>query len=181
MSRAKYHFSAASPKEKYVFGAASPGYPQAHITPQHVSEWISYMKSEQILRVVCLLTPNQLRRYNFLSDGLITEYKNAFSSERVLHAPVPELQLSDPETLRAILRFSDKATLSSERVVIHCLAGAGRTGHILAAWLVYKWDYSVEEALATVEDMGRQPDEAIIDGNACRDDLVELLSGCRRE
>lgn len=43
---------------------------------------------------------------------------------------------------------------------MHCSGGSGRTGHILAAWLVYRNGISPKEAIRAIKSMGRDPQEA---------------------
>ena len=65
-------------------------------------------------------------------------------------------------------------------VVVHCSGGSGRTGHILAAWLVYGRNFAVEYALQTVRAMGRNPYEAVECCNATMEDLEVLLRSSSR-
>ena len=71
---------------------------------------------------------------------------------------------------RRILPFLDDANRANERTVVHCSAGMGRTGHILALWLVHGRDYSLDKAIKTVEQQGRTPLEI-----ATRDELKYRL------
>ena len=45
---------------------------------------------------------------------------------------------------------------------VHCAGGIGRTGQILAAWLIAKRGFDRKLAIATVKQSGRNPDEAVI-------------------
>ena len=62
--------------------------------------------------------------------------------------------------------------------MIHCWGGNGRTGHVLAAWLVAARRLSSMEAIEAVEATGRLPREAVLAGNATLDELIELLGSC---
>jgi protein-tyrosine phosphatase len=79
-----------------------------------------------------------------------------------------------------ILPFLAEARESEEKVVVHCLAGIGRTGQILAAWLVYNRDYGPDRAIETVREMGRDPADAVAAGNADESELYDLLSSVAR-
>jgi hypothetical protein len=70
---------------------------------------------------------------------------------------------------------------------VHCSGGVGRTGHILAAWLVAGRGFTHQEAIATVQKTGRNPYEAIIAApfkgrNPCKvtEEFAMLLDECDR-
>ncbi|MFB6074053.1 MAG: dual specificity protein phosphatase family protein [Haloarculaceae archaeon] len=168
-----YRFAPATPDEAYVYGASSPGW---HSTADHgaaIDEWIEFMQERDVARVCCLLTGEQLDR----TDANAARYREAFGPDSVLHAPIPDHHLANRETLRdEIFPFLEASVAAEERVVVHCLAGIGRTGHVLAAWLVHAREYSPVDAVETVQEMGRSPTESVNAGNARRGELFELLS-----
>ena len=134
------------------------------------------MKGQEIKRVVCLLSGEQLGYYSSLPDGILGAYCKAFGDSNVLYEPVEELHLCDQGSLNRIFEFLREAESKDEPVVVHCYAGLGRTGHVLAAWLVHRRGLSAEQALRTLTDMGRDPCEAIAHGNATKVDLMKLLA-----
>jgi protein-tyrosine phosphatase len=149
-----YKFAAASADESIVFGAARPGY-----ADEQVSRWIEFMIDRDIQRVCCLLTKKQLNRY----DDLLGSYRQAFGIDRVCWAPIEDFSLATPEILiDRILPFLAIADQQQEKVVVHCAGGIGRTGHILAAWLVTGRGFTKELAISSVRQTGRTPYEAVI-------------------
>ena len=79
------------------------------------------------------------------------------------------------EDRRAWRRWSS----CQELVIVHCSGGSGRTGHVLAAWLVGGRGYGIPEALGAVWEMGRNPWEAVEHKHAIQEDLRLLLEACR--
>ncbi|MGF1936098.1 MAG: protein-tyrosine phosphatase family protein [Nostoc sp. ChiQUE02] len=149
-----YNFAPAWEKEQVVFGAARPGY-----TDNNVQDWIEFMKRQNIKRVCCLLDEQQLA---FYSD-LLNTYKQEFGNQLVCWAPIADFHLSDLETLtQKILPFLIEADKQNEKVVVHCSGGIGRTGHILAAWLVSVRGLSNQAAINAVKRTGRNPYEAAL-------------------
>ena len=149
-----YKFATASADELTVFGSTRPGY-----ADEQVSQWIDFMLDRDIRRVCCLLTKKQLDRY----DDLLGSYQQAFGKEHVCWAPIEDFSLATPEMLvDRILPFLAIADRQQEKVVVHCSGGIGRTGHILAAWLVAGRGFSRESAILAVRQTGRNPYEAII-------------------
>ena len=149
-----YKFAAASADESIVFGSARPGY-----TESQVIKWIEFMHDRDIQRVCCLLTKKQLNRYG----DLLGNYQQAFGKEHVCWAPIEDFSLATPEILiDRILPFLAIADRKQEKVVVHCSGGIGRTGHILAAWLVAGRGFTRESAIAAVRQAGRNPYEAVI-------------------
>ncbi|HEY7984007.1 MAG TPA: dual specificity protein phosphatase family protein [Ktedonobacterales bacterium] len=136
-----------------------------------VAVWLAFMRARGVRRVVCLLTPDQLSYY----DDLLGQYRAQFGAERVRCAPIPDLYLADlPMLTDGILPFLAEADQTGEPVVVHCSAGIGRTGHVLAAWLAAGRGYSNAAAIAAVARGGRDAQES---GDA---ELGALLDACRR-
>lgn len=167
-----HRFAPAAPEEEHVYGACCPGWHSAASHQAAIDQWLDYMTEAGIERVCCLLTGRQLDE----NEANIARYREAFGPENVCHAPVPDHRLADVGTLRnAVLPFVSESVDDDQRVVVHCLAGIGRTGHALAAWLVHGRGYSPHDAIETVREMGRDPLEAVERGNATRQDLLDSL------
>jgi atypical dual specificity phosphatase len=63
-----------------------------------------------------------------------------------LHVPVDDLQPPEPEQLEQALAFIDGQRARGRAVAAHCLMGQGRTGTVLAAYLI-RAGRTPEEAL----------------------------------
>ena len=163
-------FGAATLRESIVFGARRPGFPFPVVSSIAVERWIQFMQSQQIHRVVCLLPHQQLRGYSHLLET----YQQRFGTSNVCWSPIHDFKLADATALtQVILPFLAEADRHHERVAVHCSGGVGRTGHILAAWLVSFRGLSNEEAIQAVRKTGRNPRES-------RDPaLDQLLDRCR--
>ena len=145
-----YKFAAASEQESIVFGSARPGYQD-----EAVQAWIEFMKAQGIQRICCLLPESQLSRYR----DLIGTYQQQFNA--VCWSPIEDFRLCDRINLiQEILPFLAEADQGNEKVLVHCSGGIGRTGHVLAAWLVYGRGLSPQAAIAAVKKTGRNPREA---------------------
>lgn len=149
-----YKFAAASKQELTVFGSAKPGFSE-----QTVRDWIEFMQSQKIERVCCLLPKKQLALYS----DLLGIYQQKFGHQRVCWTPIVDFTLPDIKTLtEKILPFLVAADQQSVKVVVHCGGGVGRTGVVLAAWLVHGRGFSTQAAIAAVKQTGRNPYEAAI-------------------
>lgn len=77
--------------------------------------------------------------------------------------PIKDFRLADSDTLiHQVLPFLSIADENEEKVVVHCSTGVGRTGQVLAAWLVAKRGFSNQAAIAAVKASKRNPYEAVI-------------------
>jgi protein-tyrosine phosphatase len=157
-----YKFAPASATEPIVFGAARPGY-----KIEEIERWIKFMKTVQIEYVCCLLSASQLKSYPNLLEIYQQEfgvdYLRQVKDQRVCWAPIEDFQLVDREVLtQQILPFLSIANRNSQRVVVHCSGGIGRTGHVLAAWLVAGRGLSNQAAISAVKKIGKNPYEAAI-------------------
>lgn len=149
-----YRFAAAAKNESIVFGAARPGYRHEQVT-----EWVTFMQNRGIMRVCCLLPASQLARYTNLLDV----YRQTFGLDRVCWTPIEDFHFATPDILiHQILPFLATANQTDQKVVVHCSGGIGRTGHVLAAWLVAGRGLSPQAAIAAVKQTGKNPYEAVI-------------------
>jgi protein-tyrosine phosphatase len=166
-----YRFAPAAPEVPVVYGACCPGWHTAASRETALDQWLSFMKRRGIERACCLLTGSQLD-----DDTMFDRYRRSFG-DNVLHAPIADSRLADVDTLRTeILPFLGAAAAEDSPVVVHCLAGLGRTGHVLAAWLVYGRGYTPQEAVETVREQKRAPMEAVERDDASRRDLLDTLA-----
>ena len=164
----EFNFGPAYEDEAFVYGANGPGY--------NVSKWISSMKGQGIERVCCLQMPKEI------TPDCIPIYQKEFGEDNVKEAPIEDFHLSSLTNLKQkILPFLQDSYEKKKLVVVHCLGGNGRTGHVLAAWLVFRYRFEPTNALSTVERMGRNPKEAVLYGTATIDELLELLSKCAED
>jgi protein-tyrosine phosphatase len=173
-----YGFGPAAKGEKLVFGSQRPGNPGKFILKQVVDGWVAFMKGQSIQRIVCLLPEEELKYYP-LEGGLLSLYTQAFGQDNVLWAPTPDRQLPSHEALPHVLYFLNNAAERGEKAVVHCSAGQGRTGLVLAAWLVFHDRLSERKAIRAVEEQNRNPREAVLYGNATEAELMKVLAVAR--
>ncbi len=79
-----------------------------------------------------------------LPERLLTECDLAY-----IHLPVPNFQPPQPSQVRRFMRFVRGNTEAGRAVLVHCLAGYGRTGTMLACHLVNR-GMPGEEAIRAV-------------------------------
>lgn len=91
---------------------------------------------EQGIGAVLSLTETPLEAEALERHGLVS-----------LHLPVRDFMSPDPEQLDHALAFIDWQRREGRAVVVHCLMGQGRTGTVLAAYLI-RAGRSVPDALA---------------------------------
>jgi len=171
-------FGPAAKGEKLVFGSQRPGNPGKFIQRQVVDDWVAFMKGQGIQRVVCLLSEEELKYYP-LEGGLLGLYAEAFGPDNVLWAPTPDMQLNTAEAVRHIMYFLYNSLERGEKTVVHCAAGQGRTGLVLAAWLVFHNRVSERKAIRMVEEQNRNPREAVRRDRVSEADMMALLAVAR--
>jgi atypical dual specificity phosphatase len=133
------NFAPASTRDTIVHGADRPGY-----APADVDAWIDDMLARGIRRVVCLLEPARLERY----EDLIGHYRRRFG--HALHAPIDDHGLPSTPVLEQTLDTLAAAEHAGEPIVLHCAAGMGRTGLMASAWLCWRHRLEVDAAIAEV-------------------------------
>lgn len=75
--------------------------------------------------------------------------KAAEAEIELFNCPLTDGSVPNEKELDQIIQFIDRQLKEKKTVVVHCKAGRGRTGTIIAAWLIRKGD-TFEQAVKTV-------------------------------
>ena len=78
-------------------------------------------------------------------DDLKGSFKGEFK-----HVPVPDFQAPTVEQLADCVNAIEAINKKNKAAVVHCQGGMGRTGTILAAWLVANKKLPVDEAITQI-------------------------------
>ena len=67
-----------------------------------------------------------------------------------LHVPTPDLTAPDMDEIDIAIEFIQEKINSKEPVMVHCAAGMGRAGTILACYLIKYQKHSAKEAIKKI-------------------------------
>lgn len=84
-----------------------------------------------------------------LTEEPLLEWALGHHGMRGLHLSVPDLTPPDPEQIQDALEFIDWQIAHGRGVAVHCLMGQGRTGTVLAAYLI-RQGAGAAEAIAEI-------------------------------
>ncbi|MGR3317940.1 MAG: dual specificity protein phosphatase 23 [Candidatus Anammoxibacter sp.] len=97
-----------------------------------------FLKSSDIGAIVSLterpLQPSVIEEFGF-------EYT---------HIPVVDFTVPTSDQIDAFVRFSKDLRLKEKKIAVHCDAGMGRTGTMLAVYLVSSKGYTAKDAISEV-------------------------------
>lgn len=89
-----------------------------------------------------------------------------------LNVPVRDVESEDMKAhLPETIRFIDDAVASGGKVLVHCVCGVSRSATIVAAWVMSKHGYTVEETL----QMMKERRDCVDPNPAFRDQLEEYF------
>ena len=87
--------------------------------------------------------------------SIVTMTENALPESWIgdvnyLHVPTPDLGAPDMDKIDEAVDFIHEKTNNNEPVMVHCAAGIGRTGTILACYLIKYQKYSAKAAIKQI-------------------------------
>lgn len=103
-------------------------------------EQLAWLRAEGV-DILITLTEEPLPRTWVDAAGLMS-----------VHVPIQDMDIPTVEQIEMVMSVIDKARAAGMGVAIHCLAGKGRTGTILAAYFVHQ-GLSAREAIRKVREL----------------------------
>mmetsp|Transcript_24499 Transcript_24499/g.62249 ORF Transcript_24499/g.62249 Transcript_24499/m.62249 type:complete len:190 (-) Transcript_24499:182-751(-) len=144
-----YNFGAGSTLDALVYGSARPGAvsqrcfnAEDKVSEEEVKQWAEFMRENGVKRVVGLLADDEVATYHKPPVDTLREAG--------LTAVNIAVDKGGPDAAKAVMAAIHEAVEAEEKVVVHCWGGGGRTGKVLAAWLVQKHGLSPSDAAAEV-------------------------------
>jgi len=89
----------------------------------------------------------------YYDDVTQQEIRSGFT---VLHSPIPDMCAPPLDQLQMIVQWIDGEIGAGRKVLVHCFAGIGRTGIILAAYLMHT-GMPMHDALRKILSVGSDP------------------------
>ncbi len=105
--------------------------------PMAIVADLEFLKDNRVESIVSL---TELPLHKTLIEEFGFEYK---------HIPIPDFSTPTQEQIEEFVTFVNNLLSSKKKIVVHCEAGIGRTGTMLACYLVSK-GYSAEKAISEV-------------------------------
>ncbi len=105
--------------------------------------------------------PTTFDEFNWLLDqgvkSIVTMTENALPDDWIenvgyLHVPTPDLTAPDMDKIDLAVDFIHERINNNQSVMVHCAAGMGRAGTILACYFVKYKKYAAKDAIKKIRD-----------------------------
>jgi Predicted protein-tyrosine phosphatase len=126
----------------------------ANSIPRNVED-LDFIKDQKISAVVCLVEDDELEIQDKENNIGIKAYENLLKERGIelLHSPIKNYNAPTIEQVEFILNWIYQKLREGKRVMVHCRGGQGRTGTIIASYLMHEYGYTAEEAINFVRSL----------------------------
>lgn len=132
--------------EDCLAGCSLPG------NPQSASRAATASNSTELERDLAWLDQRGIQSVLTLTESSLDANTLGRAGMHALHIAIPDLHPPRPEQFASALRFIDTQRASGRAVAVHCLMGQGRTGTILAGYLI-RAGMQTQDAIRTIREL----------------------------
>ncbi len=83
----------------------------------------------------------------------LTEYNLEYDDLEKTHIPMENGKPQEPEVLHQAVKAIENYQKNKMITLVHCSAGIGRTGMVLACYLIYKYNMKAQDALKKLREL----------------------------
>lgn len=105
--------------------------------------------NEELQREIAELQAKGIAALVSLTEAPIAHDRIEEAGIRCIHLPVPDMTAPTPSQIDEFIAFAKENIEEGRPIALHCLGGSGRTGTMIACYLVTK-GRSAEDAIAEV-------------------------------